>query len=315
MNGRWKGKRVGVLMGGVSKEREVSLRSGAAMAGALERRGYSVTLMDMTRDMVSQLQQADIHVAVIALHGAYGEDGAIQGALECLRIPYTGAGIVGSSVAMDKVLCKHVARSIGIATPMHHVFHATTDTLHSLDNLAIDFPVIVKPVHEGSTIGISIVKRAADLPPAIQMAAACDSKIVIEEFVVGKEITVGWVCGQALTPLEIAPKSGFYDYHSKYTKGATEYILPARIPAPTMTLVKDWTDRICRELECRGMARADFLVRDDGSATFIELNTIPGMTETSLVPKAAAYDGMSFEEVCERVLDDAALSLAGRVSA
>lgn len=307
MNGRWKGKRIGVLMGGVSKEREVSLRSGTAMASALSLRGYAVTTIDIGADMVAQVQRANIDVAVIALHGAYGEDGAIQGVLECLRIPYTSSGIVGSAVAMDKVLCKLVAGAIGISTPFHHVFHATTDTIEGLLAQDIAFPVVVKPTREGSTIGISIVKTAADLPQAIQLAAASDSKIVIEEFVAGTEVTVGWVSGQALTPLEIVPKSGFYDYHSKYTKGATEYIVPARIPAPTTAVLKDWTTRLCRELECRGMARADYIVRADGSAAFIELNTIPGMTETSLVPKAAAHDGMSFEAVCERVLDDATL--------
>ncbi len=312
MNGRWKGKRVGVLLGGVSREREVSLRSGAAMATALERCGYAVTRIDINSTMVEQLLRAQIDVAVIALHGAYGEDGSLQGVLECLRIPYTSAGVVGSSVAMDKVLCKHIARNIGIPVPFHQVFYVTTDTIEKLNANGVDFPVVVKPVREGSTIGVSIVRTAAELPQAIQMAAGSDTKLVIEEFVAGAEVTVGWVCGQALTPLEIVPKSGFYDYHSKYTKGATEYIVPARIPSATTTLLKEWTDRLCRELECRGMARADFMVRADGSAAFIELNTVPGMTETSLVPKAAAHDGITFDALCERVLEDANVSIVAK---
>jgi D-alanine-D-alanine ligase len=307
---RWVGKCVGVLMGGMSKEREISLRTGQAMAKALERRGYDVQTIDVGEHVVQQLSQAKIDVAVIALHGTYGEDGSIQGLLECLRIPYTCTGVMGSAAAMDKCVCKHIARNIDIPVPHEQVFHATTDSIDQFTQaLTLELPVVVKPVREGSTIGVTIVKDLAELSQAIQLAAASDTKVMVEEFVAGTEVTVGWLCGKALTPLEIVPKGGMYDYKAKYTKGMTDYILPARIADPMTDLLMEWTERICRVLECRGMARADYIVRADGSAIFLELNTVPGMTETSLVPQAAAHMGVPFDDICERVLNDAHLSI------
>ncbi|MBI4238863.1 MAG: D-alanine--D-alanine ligase [Deltaproteobacteria bacterium] len=312
MSQRWQGKRVGVLMGGVSKEREISLRTGRAMSAALQRRGYHVVEIDVTLNLVEQLRATPIDVAVIALHGKYGEDGTIQGLLEFQRIPYAGTGVCGSAVAMDKILCKRIARDLEIPVAMDLVFHANADSVEQLlTRLSFELPVVVKPVREGSTIGLAIVRALDALPSALQLAAGSDEKILIEEYIAGKEVTVGILCGQVLPTIEIAPKHGFYDYTAKYTKGMTDYILPARIPAETTALLGDWTARLWRELECRGWARADYIVRDDGSAVLLELNTIPGMTETSLVPKAAAYLGIAFDEVCERILNDAGLRMGG----
>lgn len=309
---RWQGKRVGVLMGGISKEREISLRTGRAMSAALQRRGYDVVEIDVTADLVEQLRATPVDVAVIALHGKYGEDGTVQGLLEFLRIPYSGTGVCGSAVAMDKILCKRIARDLEIPVAMDLVFHANADSVEQLlSRLSFELPVVVKPVREGSTIGLAIVHSLDALPSALQLAAGSDEKILIEEFIAGKEVTVGMLCGQVLPTIEIVPKHGLYDYTAKYTKGMTEYILPARIPAETTALLGDWTARLWRELECRGWARADYIVRDDGSAVLLELNTIPGMTETSLVPKAAAHLGVAFEEVCERIVNDAGLRMGG----
>lgn len=309
-NTRWQGKRVGVLLGGLSKEREVSLKSGTAVAQALERRGYAVVRIDIGAEACQQLREEQIDVAFIALHGNYGEDGTIQGVLEYLHIPYTGAGVVGSAVAMDKVLCKHVARDLGIPLAHELVVHMTTATVDTIaQQLPFEFPVVVKPAREGSTIGLRIVRQPAELPSALQVAAASDQKILIEEYVAGAEITVGMLCGEVLPAIEIVPKSGLYDYEAKYTKGLTEYLIPARIPATTLALAGQWTQQLWHECDCRGMARADFIVRPDGTAVFLEINTIPGMTETSLVPKAAAHIDVSFDEVCERVLNDAHVRL------
>ncbi|MBI2344015.1 MAG: D-alanine--D-alanine ligase [Deltaproteobacteria bacterium] len=302
---QWRGKRIGILMGGISKERDVSLRTGKAMASAFERLGYTVVPVDVRDDLVTRLRATPIDVAVIALHGTYGEDGCIQGLLEWLRIPYTGASVMGSAVAMDKVVCKHVAHDIGIPVADGHLFHAAVESVEECARrMTLALPVIVKPVREGSTIGVTIVQTPEALPDALRLAATSDEKVLIETFVTGQEVTVGWLGGTVLTPLEIAPKDGFYNFAAKYTKGMTEYILPARIPAATAAQLGAWTTRLCAVLDCRGMARADYMVRPDGRAVFLELNTIPGMTELSLVPQAAAYAGIAFDEVCDRVLQD-----------
>lgn len=308
---KWHGKRVGVLMGGISRERDVSLRTGTAVALALRRLRYEVMDIDVQHDIAARLVREPVDVAFIALHGKFGEDGTIQGLLECLGIPYTGSGVCASAVAMDKVVCKQVARDCGIPVPNEQIFHATTNQLDRfVGGLTLDCPLIVKPSREGSTVGMTIVRRPADLVPALQAAASSDVKIIVEEYVAGKEVTMSVVVGQVLPSIEIVPKSGFYDYAAKYTKGMTEYILPARIPAATSQLVTEWTDLLWHALECRGFARADYIVRDDGTAVFLELNTIPGMTETSLVPKAAAHAGINFDQLCENILNDASLQVS-----
>ncbi len=297
-------------MGGVSREREVSLKTGMGIAAALARRNYQVTVIDVKRQLVQQLQQTPIDVAVIALHGVFGEDGMTQGLLEWLQIPYTGAGVMGSAIAMDKVVCKHVASDLGISVPAHALFRTNTDSpTKFVESLAMEFPVIVKPCREGSTIGLSVVERVEQMSEALLQAATSDDLVMVEDFVAGTEVTVGIVSGEVLPCLEIVPKNRLYDYEAKYTKGMTEYILPARIPDATAAIVQDWSIRLWRAINGRGTARADFIVRPDGSAVFLEINTIPGMTETSLIPKAAAYAGISYEDICERMLNEASLRL------
>ena len=250
-------------------------------------------------------------MALVALHGKFGEDGCVQGLLEMLRIPYTGGGVLASSVGMDKVVCSRVARELGIPCPEEACFDAAHEELTKVAaEMELPLPVIVKPSREGSTINMTIVKERGELLPALRKATESDTKIVIERYVAGKEITVGLLNGRALPCLEIAPKSGFYDFASKYTKGATEYIVPARIDGAVAERLQHWSRLIARELECEGTARCDYIVTPENKEYFLEINTIPGMTELSLVPKAAAHVGIGFDDVCEQLLDGARLKVS-----
>lgn len=302
-----KTKKIAVLMGGLSREREVSLRSGKAIASALRSRGYQVIEVDVDRHVAEKLLKEKIEVAFLALHGRYGEDGSIQGLLEVLGIPYTGAGPMGSSVGLDKELTKYVASSGGVRTPPWRMIEK--DKIDSWDTSPLPLPVIIKPNREGSTIGMSIVRQADEWKPALKKAADCDAMILIEQFISGTEVTVGIIEGQALPVLEVVPKGGFYDFTSKYTKGMTEYIIPARISEGVREEVTKATERVFSLLKLSGFARADYMIDRQGQSYFLEINTIPGMTETSLVPKAAAAAGISFEELCERVLKKASLKI------
>lgn len=312
MSGKWKNKKVAVVMGGVSKERDISLRTGSAISAALIRKNYDVVQLDVksNAELVSKLTNERPDVVVVALHGKYGEDGCVQGLLEVMGIPYTGGGVLSSAVGMDKAVCNRIARELGIPCPKEILFDAAKEDADEFTKqMGIAFPVIVKPSREGSTINMTIVNNKHELIAAIKKAVESDSKILVEEYIKGKEITVGVLNGNALPPLEIAPKSGFYDYTSKYTKGMTEYIVPARIDAPMTERLKLWTESIYREIECDGTARADYIVTPDGGAYFLEINTIPGMTELSLVPKAAAHIGIGFDDLCERLLAGASLKV------
>jgi D-alanine-D-alanine ligase len=312
MSGIWKGKKVAVLMGGISKEREISLRTGGAISAALARLGYDVREVDVGggAELVAQLRDMKPDVAVIALHGKFGEDGCIQGLLEMIRIPYTGGGVLASSVGMDKVICKRVARELGLPCPPEMLFESEQQSVEQfVADFDMEFPVIVKPAREGSTINMTIVHRKDELLLGMRTALESDSKVIVEKYIKGREVTVGLLNGEALPTLEIAPKSGFYDYKSKYTKGMTEYIVPARIGEGIAERLKRWSEIICNAIECEGTVRVDYIVPNDEEAYFLEVNTIPGMTELSLVPKAAAHIGIEFDEVCERLLDGARLKV------
>lgn len=312
MSGKWKGKRVAVLMGGISKEREISLKTGGAISAALTRLDYDVREIDVGggAELVAQLESAKVDVAVIALHGKFGEDGCIQGLLEMMRIPYTGGGVLASSVGMDKMICKRIARELGIPCPPEMLFESEQQSAEQfVADFDMEFPVIVKPAREGSTINMTIVHRKDELLLGMRTALESDTKVIVEKYIKGREVTVGLLNGEALPTLEIAPKSGFYDYKSKYTKGMTEYIVPARIGEGIAERLKRWSEIICSAIECEGTVRVDYIVPDDGEAYFLEVNTIPGMTELSLVPKAAAHIGIDFDGVCERLLDGARLKV------
>lgn len=303
---KMKGKKIAVVMGGISHEKEVSVRTGTGIAAALKERGHTVVPLLVADDALHQIEAAKPDIVFIALHGRFGEDGTIQGALEMMHIPYTGSDVCASAVAMNKVMTKRLARTVGVNCPAEAVFDSTRESVAEfVAHTKLNYPVIVKPNREGSTVGMTIVRDSAALTAALTEAASLDPTVLVEEFVAGTEVTVGILCGDPLPVLEIVPKSGFYDYSSKYTKGATEYICPARIEASVAATVQDWTKRVYDVLGCRGVARADFIINKDGMPYFLEINTIPGMTETSLVPKAAVQMGISYADVCERVLADA----------
>ncbi|HKY62033.1 MAG TPA: D-alanine--D-alanine ligase [bacterium] len=306
----FKDKIVGVLMGGLSKEREVSLKSGAAVLDALLLRGFDAVPIDVGPDIVQQLKEKAIDVAFLALHGRYGEDGCIQGLLEILNIPYTGSSVMTSALAMDKYLTKDVARQEGLTTPDSVFFDAFVENIDGfLANFNLRLPVVVKPSREGSTIGIAKVGDRAELKAAVLAAAQLDSRVLIEGFVEGREVTVPVLNQEPLPVLEVVPKNGFYDYQSKYTPGATTYTCPAQIPEDWTRRVQDEAKRIYRRLGCEGVARADFIFDAQGTPCFLEINTLPGMTGTSLVPKSAAVAGISFGELVEKILDSARLKI------
>lgn len=312
MSGKWKGKKVAVLFGGVSKERDISLKTGTAITSALVRKGYSCVSIDVKSgaELFEKMKIEKPDVAVIALHGKFGEDGCIQGMLEMLRVPYTGGGVLASSVGMDKALTSRVAKSLGIPCPDEESFDADENNVSAfVSGIKIKPPLIVKPSREGSTINMTIVKNEKDLANGIKKALESDTRIVVQKYIEGKELTVGVINGKALPVLEIAPKGGWYDYTSKYTKGMTDYIVPARIDEKIANKLKEWSEMIYNEIECFGTARADFILGKDGQPVFLEINTIPGMTELSLVPKAAAHIGISFDDLCEMLLDGASLKV------
>lgn len=303
--GRYRGRAVGVFFGGESSERDVSLRTGAAAAAALRRLGYDVREVDLRGDWIGAIRGSGAEVAFLALHGKWGEDGVVQGALELLRIPYTGSGVAASALSMSKVAAKRVVAAAGVPVARDAVYEG--EALAAAAPPPFGFPAVAKPDREGSTVGVSIVRNEGDWKAALAEAARFDGRVLAEEYVPGREITVGIVNGRVLPAIEVVPKSGFYDYASKYTAGSTEYLIPVPMEHDVLARAADFTRRAARALSLRGAARVDYRVDPAGNLFFLEANTIPGMTETSLLPKAARFDGMSFEELAEAILDDAGL--------
>lgn len=301
---RMKQKKIGVLLGGESAEREVSLKTGGAILDALLEKGYNARALDMKGDWAKVIGEGKIDVAFIALHGRLGEDGAIQGLLEVFGIPFTGSGVAASAIAMSKVMTKKILSDSGVRTPKY-IYFDVGEEREVIPHSDLDFPLVVKPDREGSTIGISIVQNQGSLEGAVLEASRFDKRVVVEEYVPGREITVGVLNGKVLPAIEIIPKSGFYDYRSKYTAGETEYVCPAKIDEKILSEGYFAATTACRILELRGAARLDFRVGEDGKVYFLEINTIPGMTETSLLPKAAGAAGIPFGDLVELILLDA----------
>ncbi len=300
--------RIGVLYGGLSGEREVSLKSGKAVGLALQELGYLVTLIDVDRQVVERLKESRIEVVFIALHGAYGEDGTIQGVLEYLKIPYTGPGVMASSIAMNKVLSKRVLLSYDIPTP------AYTVPDEGAGEIAVPlggYPLVVKPVAEGSSLGLSIVSGAEQLPEALVEARKYSRQVMIESYIPGLELTAAILGGEALPLIEIRARGGVYDYRAKYTKGYTEYLVPAPVNPDIARKVQDMAKLSARVLGCvRGAVRVDFRLDMENRPYVIEVNTVPGMTETSLLPQAAEAAGIDFITLIDRILQGAGLDLA-----
>ncbi len=299
---------VAVIMGGISSEREVSLRSGANAAAALDKDKYDVTTIDFTGD-IAQITALSgvIDVAMLMLHGPGGEDGRLQGLLDLLHIPYTGSGVLGSALAMHKGMTKAIYRDAGIPTPKGIIATIDEAYIGAVVNTNIGFPCVVKPANEGSTVGISLVNNEEELEDALSSAFAFDCELVIEEFVRGMEISVpvlGTEVLRALPAVEIVPQSGWYDYEMKYTAGATEEICPARLTEEQAERAAELALKAHRALGLRGISRTDMIVTDY-DLIVLETNTLPGMTDTSLVPLCARTVGISFSELMDMLINDA----------
>jgi D-alanine-D-alanine ligase len=302
-------RRVGVVMGGTSAEREVSLRSGRAVAESLERLGHEVVPVVLGEgiDPFAAVVSADLDVAFLALHGRLGEDGCVQGLLELLGVPYTGSNVLSSALAMDKLKAKEMFRLHNVPTPPYYAIDASM--LADLDEVhgSFGFPVIVKPRREGSSLGVTRVDTPSELRSAVLNALSYDSSVLVERFVAGKEIAVGILDGRVLGAIEIAPIGGLYDYQAKYTPGMTEYFMPARLPATRYRGVLHLAERAAQALETQGAVRVDLLVTEGQNEYVLEVNTLPGMTPTSLMPKIAAGAGFNFDSLCDAILERARL--------
>jgi len=305
--GIWTGKKVAVLYGGRSSEREVSLKTGKACAEALASKGYDVTLVDVDLDLPERLRAAKIAVAFNALHGRWGEDGCVQGLLEAMAIPYTGSGVLASALGMDKTVSKAMFKAIGLSLIDYRVFPPAKAASITAADLPFGLPCVVKPAGEGSSVGVHLVKDPTKLQAACVDAASYKGDVIVERYLKGTEVNVAVLEGKALGAIEIEPANDFYDYAAKYTAGTTRYHYPARIPEAHVKRVMEAAERAHTGLGCSGLTRVDFIVAGDGTPYILEINTLPGMTATSLAPKIAAGLGIAFPDLCEKILESAAL--------
>lgn len=305
--------KVGVLYGGRSAERDVSLMSGAGVHQALLNVDVDAHLFDTGQRSLAELAAAGFDRVFIALHGRYGEDGSIQGVLELLDIPYTGSGPLASALAMDKVMTKRVWLQHGLPTPEFELLDADTDLRRVADRLSL--PLIVKPPHEGSTMGITKAMGYSDMKDAYALAAQFDAEVLAERFIQGRELTVAMLgsgkTARALPVIEIAAPGGNYDYEHKYFSDDTQYFCPATLPPAVAADVADIAVRAYRALGCEGWGRADFMLDSGNRPWLLEMNTSPGMTSHSLVPMAARATGMSYADLCVAILTDASCKVRG----
>ena len=300
-----KTKKIGVLMGGLSAEREVSLASGAAVHKALLNRGYNAVAIDVGRDIARVLADEGVDVAFVCLHGRFGEDGAVQGVLEMMEIPYTGSGVLASALAMNKIFAKKIFQAAGLTVAPYRVMRRGDAAIPGFQ-----LPVVVKPSQEGSSVGVSIVRDEAQIAPALELAFTYDEEILLEQFIKGREVQVGILEDKALGAIEIVPKKEFYDFEAKYTPGMAEHILPAPLPPVLYQKVLAAGEEAHRALGCSGYSRVDFLVTEQEECYLLEVNTLPGMTALSLLPEIAGGAGIGFEELVERILTTAALKIS-----
>ncbi|WP_412461584.1 D-alanine--D-alanine ligase [Pseudomonas sp. SC11] len=294
--------RVAVLYGGKSAEREVSLKSGAAVIEALTAAGVDVVAIDVGADLLERLQHERIDRAFIILHGRGGEDGSMQGLLECLGIPYTGSGILASALAMDKLRTKQVWQSLGIPTPRHAVLSTENDCVEAGKELG--FPLIVKPAHEGSSIGMAKVNNVEELVAAWQDAARYDSQVLVEQWIHGPEFTIAVLRGQVLPPIALGTPHVFYDYDAKYVANDTQYRIPCGLDRHKEQELIDLTARACDAIGIEGWGRLDVMQDEQGRFWLLEVNTAPGMTDHSLVPMAARAAGLDFQQLVLAILAD-----------
>jgi D-alanine-D-alanine ligase len=302
-----KNRKIGVLMGGLSAERAVSLNSGKAVHAALLERGYNAVAIDVGRDISQRLAAEGIEVAFICLHGRLGEDGSIQGLLEVMGIPYTGSGVLASALAMNKTVAKVVFSANGLTVAPYVVLRGSDAFIEK--DAGFGFPLVVKPSQEGSSVGVSIVRKADELQTAIDLAFVFDDEVLVEKYIKGREIQVGILSDRAMGAIEIVPKREFYDFEAKYTAGMADHICPAPLERKLYEKVLRLGEEAHRALGCTGYSRVDFLVTEEGECFLLEVNTLPGMTALSLLPEIAQSAGYGFADLVEKILCSAELKI------
>ncbi len=307
-----KNKKIAVLCGGRSGEREVSLRSGKRVFESLKKQKFNVVMLDLEDDLITRLKKNKIDIVYIALHGRPGEDGTVQGMLEVANIPYTGSKVLASALAMNKLAATKIFEASGIATPRSFEIDSGSDVSQAAERIkrVFPFPLVIKPVAEGSSLGVSIVKEEDDLAKVLDRTVAKYNDIFVEEYIRGREVTVGIIGReedlQALPVLELVPRKDFYDFEAKYTAGMTEFILPARLSKPLYRRVQETALAAHRALGCWGVSRVDVIVSADDHVPYVhEVNSIPGMTERSDLPAEAAHAGISFDQLVLKILESA----------
>lgn len=310
-------KRIGVLFGGISAEREVSLKSGKAVFNALDNKGYNVALLDIQDNVCELLKKEKIEVAFLVLHGGWGEDGGIQGLLEVMNIPYVGSKVMASALAMDKEASKKMFIYHGLSVPQFVVLYK--DVFHpdnfknkseggiSFIQQSINFPMpwVVKPATEGSSVGVNIVKNPDQILDAVKIAFDYGNRIIVEKYTKGKEIQIGILGDKILGGVEVRPSLEFYSFEAKYTAGLTKYILPPEVDEETYERLKLAGLKAHNALACEGASRVDLILDESNNIYVLEVNTIPGMTETSLLPKIAGLSGLDFTALVEEMLNNA----------
>jgi len=308
-NSRDRRLRLALIAGGISGEREVSLAGAREVEKALDRRKYDVVRFDPATDLVRLAEESDrLDVAFVLLHGRFGEDGTIQGFLELLGVPYQGAGVLGSALAMDKHMAKECYRAHGLPTPPWRLLRSGHRERPEELAREVGLPLVVKPARQGSSIGMRIVRTAEETASALEAAFAADDSVLLERFVQGRELTGGVLGNETLTPLplvEIVPGEAheFFDYAAKYTPGASREICPAPLDEAITAKAQEFACRAHQALQLRGYSRTDMILAEDGSLYLLETNTIPGMTPTSLLPQAAREAGLSFSALLDRLIE------------
>jgi len=310
MSHRFAGRRVAVVMGGLSAEREVSLSTGAGVLAALQERGWDVVAIDWQpgESLARRLEASGAAVVWNALHGTWGEDGAVQGLCACLQLPCTGSGILASALAMDKVMSKRIFESNGLATPRWRLLHHEPRPGDPSDLAALadwPLPYVVKPANEGSSVGVSIVDTRDQLAAALATARKFHGPVIVEDYIAGTEVFVGILNDRVLGSVEVRPATRFYDYEAKYKRTDTKYLIPPELPAPVTERAQDLALAAYRALGCTGHARPDLRISTAGEVFVLEVNTLPGMTKTSLLPKIARSAGMDYPTLCEHILETA----------
>jgi len=298
-------KRIGILMGGLSAERDISIRSGLAVYQGLQELGYNVVLVDVGRDIVDVIKKEKVKIAFLALHGGTGENGAIQGLLDVIGVPYTGSGVLASALAMDKEASKKIFMHHGLSVAPFVVVERPAKKSGKGVSYVPSFPLpwVVKPSTEGSSIGVSIVKEEGGLKEAVDKAFAFGPRVIIEKFIKGREIHIAVLGDRVLGGVEVRPSLEFYNYEAKYTSGLTEYIIPPGIDGAVYENTKSMALKTFQALGCSGAARVDFIVEEGSHTPYVlEVNTLPGMTTTSLLPKIAGSAGMDFKGLVEEIL-------------